>query len=129
MVNLLSQMKSLLWLFILFLPGASYFLQLSFLYCLMVIIFPTLVIQTSLEIRAYNYSNSVDLHMFISNSFVHFFDVTVSNAGIMVYSQPVLGFFMLLAHVAYDEISFRNLAYVILIIFHAIVLAIKVYCS
>ena len=46
--------------------------------------------------------------MFSSNGSVHDSNIIESFAGIMVYSQSVLGVFMLPTHVAYDEVCFQK---------------------
>ena len=66
-------------------------------------------------------SDEIKYHVFIFNSFAHIPDV--------INSHAVLGFLMLHAHVAYDEICFQNSAYIILILLHATVPTITVYCS
>ena len=72
---------------------------------------------------------SVDMHMFGSNGSVHDSNIIESFAGIMVYSQPVLGAFMLPAHVAEDEVCFSNFADVLSIDRHSIVQTLTEYCS
>ena len=67
--------------------------------------------------------------MLSSNGSVHDSNIIESFAGIMVYSQPVLGAFMLPAHAAEDEVCFCNFADVILIDSYATVQTLTKYYS